>query len=608
MPSQTLPAPVGGWNARDSLAAMPPTDAVVLENMVPQAESVKTRPGIAKHSDSLSDLVETTVTYHGSTEQLICAAGGKLINITAGGTGTNLATSLTNDRWNTCEFGGRMIFCNGADAVRDWDGTTLTTTAVYGHNRISNGTMTTDSVWTKGTGWTIAAGVASSDGTQTGDSDLTQTPTYALENGQTYVVTFTVSGYSAGNVCAVVGDQEGTDRSADGTYVETITASSGADFDIRADADFVGNIDEVYIAKTSEDFITATVHQGRVFYIEKDSQAFHYAAAGAYSGYTSLFDLSTIAGTGSDLLFMASWSRDSGAGMDDFGAFFFEDGTVVVYQGDDPGTANSWSLVGVYKIGAPLGRRAATKIGGDVVILTVDGYVPLSVALIEGQYSEQGAFSFKIDKAAKEAAQRYGSNYGWSSVHFPEGSWFLVNVPISAAESVQHVRNTITGAWCKFTGWDSVQYAVYDGNLYFGSPDGYVYKVAGSSDDGAFIPFTSVQAYHYYDSPHIQKQVSLVQTFADYAFPKYFDHKFYSNFNEITLPAVADPPEAEVSEWNVGEWNIAQWNAASPGARQARKNVTGTGFALAYVLRFKSRAQTVTWWASQIIYKTLGIV
>ena len=41
----SIPAPVGGWNARDSLANMAPTDAVVLENMFPNVSNVVLRGG-----------------------------------------------------------------------------------------------------------------------------------------------------------------------------------------------------------------------------------------------------------------------------------------------------------------------------------------------------------------------------------------------------------------------------------------------------------------------------------------------------------------------------------------------------------------------------------
>jgi hypothetical protein len=43
--TQTIPAPVGGLNARDALAAMPATDASVMTNLFPFADKVRTRGG-----------------------------------------------------------------------------------------------------------------------------------------------------------------------------------------------------------------------------------------------------------------------------------------------------------------------------------------------------------------------------------------------------------------------------------------------------------------------------------------------------------------------------------------------------------------------------------
>ena len=46
--SASLPAPVGGWNARDALAEMAPTDAVTLVNWFPTPSQVVLRQGFAK--------------------------------------------------------------------------------------------------------------------------------------------------------------------------------------------------------------------------------------------------------------------------------------------------------------------------------------------------------------------------------------------------------------------------------------------------------------------------------------------------------------------------------------------------------------------------------
>ena len=54
----SLPAPVGGWNARDSLANMAPPDAVTLDNLFPGVSSVSLRGGYSKHATGMTGQVE----------------------------------------------------------------------------------------------------------------------------------------------------------------------------------------------------------------------------------------------------------------------------------------------------------------------------------------------------------------------------------------------------------------------------------------------------------------------------------------------------------------------------------------------------------------------
>jgi len=126
--------------------------------------------------------------------------------------------------------------------TQNFNATSLT---ALGADLVTNGGFDADTNWGKGPGWSIAAGVANSDASQSADSDLTQA--LSLVNGQTYQVTFTISNFVAGNVTPVAGDTEGTDRSADGTFTENIVAGAGGDIDIRADLDFDGDIDDVSV-------------------------------------------------------------------------------------------------------------------------------------------------------------------------------------------------------------------------------------------------------------------------------------------------------------------------------------------------------------------------
>ena len=138
----------------------------------------------------------------------------------------------------------------------DWD-ITLDAVATTDHSTelTTNGTFASDASWTKGTGWTISGGTASSDGTQSGTSDLEQAN--AAVNAQVHRVKFTVSGRTAGTLTPILCGGSGTAVSADGTYIQNITASTGANLEMRASADFIGSVDDITCIKVSKTFTAA---------------------------------------------------------------------------------------------------------------------------------------------------------------------------------------------------------------------------------------------------------------------------------------------------------------------------------------------------------------
>lgn len=107
--------------------------------------------------------------------------------------------------------------------------------AVLGAELTTNGTFAADTNWTKGTGWSIAAGVATKvpSGTAT---TLSQSITFTA--GYIYRVTFTVTARVAGSVTPRLSggtNVVGTARSAAGTFSEDLTAVTG-----NNSFDFVG--------------------------------------------------------------------------------------------------------------------------------------------------------------------------------------------------------------------------------------------------------------------------------------------------------------------------------------------------------------------------------
>ena len=115
MTAIAIPAPVGGWNASDSLDAMPPTDAIKLVNWIPRAGYVQSRGGYAIHATGLGGPVQTVVPYRGLTSKLLAAADGKIWNVSTS-TPASLGTGFTSDRWQVANHSTKLILVNGEDA------------------------------------------------------------------------------------------------------------------------------------------------------------------------------------------------------------------------------------------------------------------------------------------------------------------------------------------------------------------------------------------------------------------------------------------------------------------------------------------------------------
>lgn len=396
--TKSVPAPVGGWNARDSVDDMEENEAVQLDNWFPGQGEVVLRRGHTSHATTMGGVVETIAEFNaGSTRHMIGAANGKLWNATAAGAATQLGTGFANNRWQWAQFddssgGARLGLVNGADTPKMWNGTSLADLTITG-------------------------------------SGLTST---------------TLNGIN--------------------------------------------------------------VFKNRSYFWATNTQDFWYSAANALGGACTKFPLGRVAGTGGNLIAMGTWTRDGGAGPDDFAVFLLSSGDVVIYAGTNPGDAAAWQLVGIYKIGAPLGVRGLVKIGADLLVITVDGYHPLSKILADERVNDKNALSDKIRKAVLAATREYSANFGWQAIHYPLGNMAIFNVPLSSSIFNQHVVNTQTGAWCKFTGMNARTWGMFNDRLYFGG-SGVIYKADnGTADNSAAINASAQTAWTYLGSREKQKK------------------------------------------------------------------------------------------------------
>src|SRR6267142_4153884 len=92
-----VPAPVGGWNARDPLAAMAPTDAVTLENWFPRVSDCAIRGGSADYVSGFTVLPKTLATYNPptGTNKMFAVTDVGVYEVTSSGLVGSLLASRT---------------------------------------------------------------------------------------------------------------------------------------------------------------------------------------------------------------------------------------------------------------------------------------------------------------------------------------------------------------------------------------------------------------------------------------------------------------------------------------------------------------------------------
>ena len=147
-----------------------------------------------------------------------------------------------------------LVFLPSGQAGKDGKAYSMKPVPEYGSELVTNGDFATDSDWTKGTGWTISGGTANCDGTQSGNTLLYQNIGHS--SNTLYRLEFTISNYVSGTIDFALDSPFFGATNTNGTFVFDITPSSGGNFIVRADENFVASLDDISVKEitTSGDF------------------------------------------------------------------------------------------------------------------------------------------------------------------------------------------------------------------------------------------------------------------------------------------------------------------------------------------------------------------
>lgn len=465
----TFPAPTGGWVQSGNIVAARPDQAEVLDNFIVTAQGARLRGGCTEYADAGAAVVRMFTYNSGGTEDFFGGTANAVFDLTrlAGG-GSNTFGDLegfTSGDWSTTQIstsGGQfLVGVNGTDNGLYWDGTDFFPVTSAAIDSIDFDTQT--AAFTVGE--TITGGTSGATGVIKMIRKTSATAGTLLFDGNTGV-------FQNGEVIT-----DGSGGSATATSTRT------------------ANVSTITVTGVSESALSQVwLFKERLFFVEKNTSSAWYLPVESIGGAATEIDLGSVFRKGGALLFGATWSLDSGSGLDDVCLFVSDQGEIAVYEGTDPSSASTWALAGVYEIGKPLNKHAYFRAGGDLAIVTEDGIIPVSEALRKDRAALQAvALTYPIEDAWKAAVANRTSSYPISATLWQSGTLLLIGTPDTArGVQVSYIANARTGAWSRILGWDVRCSAVYSDELYFADNTGKVYKAdTGGTDAG-----TAYSAYY----------------------------------------------------------------------------------------------------------------
>jgi len=352
------------------------------------------------------------------------------------------------------------------------------------------------------------------------------------------------------------------------------------------------------VGTDADDMNGINVFKNHVYLWSTDEGRFFVGLLNAIQGDFTEFDLSAVSDSGGSLIAMGTITRDGGAGADDLAAFIMSTGDVFIYNGDDPTSANDWVLEGVYKIPAPISVRGVQRFKGDLKIITEVDQVSLLEVISSGGLNIRPS---KLSGAFKDAVELYGNNYGWEVELFSGSDMLLFNIPVATNITYhQYVINTVTGAACRFKGWNARTFAVIDNDLFFGESGRIMQADTGTNDDSSPINIVSERAFTDFGSPSPKSFLGLKEVIRSSA-------TLNLTLGQSIDFGVASAPSPQTStasgtQWDTSQWDTFQW-ADDATAQIINLALFGTGVAISTKMSLSLLGDRAEWFRTDYNFR-----
>jgi len=516
-----IPAPTGGLNRIDPVAALPPGDCTLLSNLVAAEFGLRSRLGFHEWVTNLTGTIDNTV-------RTIMPFGGSKQN-------------HSTDR----------VFATTDKGI--WDVTASTQAPAAPAGVTAFGTVNADS----GRGSSVVAV------DNTGAHNLI----YCDEANGYFVY-----------------------REATADWVK-VAQGAGAT-QVAAPAD-------------PTQFVQVCLYASRLWFVQKDStKAWYLGVFGgpAIYGTANQFDFGPYFRGGGTLIGLYNWTIDGGSGVINRLVAVSTSGDIVIFQGIDPSLAVQWSLVGIWNVGnMPAGRNIATTFGGDLLVLSTIGVIPLSRLVIGNPIVDRTQYAtYKITNLFNFLMYSFSAQKGWSIRLNPQDNTFMITVPATGGKT-QLVMALTNRSWTQYTGLDINCNEILNGVMYFGTTDGRVCQhtdyIDGVllSNPNAFTPITCqlLTAFQSLGTP-IKKVLQIIR-------PRFLAQGITPNVAiaakydfDLSVPA-APTGQALASGsavWDTAVWDTALWQADYV-ASESLAGGQGMGVYAAVAIAFQAVARTI---------------
>jgi hypothetical protein len=347
--------------------------------------------------------------------------------------------------------------------------------------------------------------------------------------------------------------------------------------------------------------VFGTVHKHRVWAVQRDTGDAWYLATDAITGTATRFPFGPQFRHGGYLVGLWSWTRDGGAGLDDLLVALSSSGDVVIYQGTDPASASTWEIHGVYYIGTiPAGRRMVREVGGELLILSSLGVIPISNLLRGAVLSDLDSYASRkiAPKLGRLLSERTGT--GWSMVVHPEDRTLVVLTPeVSGLDREQWAMTLGARGWTQRVGVPMACAESWRGKLYFGTSDGRVCINDGDVDGTTLAGVAGTAIDSWILSAYADLGAASWKTLAmarphfitDGTAPQWSVYG-RTDFDQTEPGSVSYVPQTgTVLIWGSGIWGSSVWGSGSGTAGEWR-GISGMGSSVAYALRLNTVART----------------